>query len=99
MHIWLKRRRLAPSARATISKGAQLALLFCSLGIVSVLLVAGGTIARPNATGSNPAEPSSGQTQKNAPAGMVWIPGEAFLSGPNGKAGFRICRRAPFRRV
>ena len=99
MHIWLKRRRLAPSARATISKGAQLALLFCSLGIASVLLVAGGTIASPNATGSNPDEPSRGQTQKNAPAGMVWIPGGTFLMGTNDKESFPNERPAHFVQV
>jgi hypothetical protein len=75
MHIWLKSRRLTPSATATISKGAQLALLLCGiLGIASVLLVSNVTTASPNATGSNPDEPSRGQTLKQAPPGMVWIP-------------------------
>jgi hypothetical protein len=46
MHFWqIKGRNLPRSATATISKGAQLALLLCGLlGIASVLLVAGGTM-------------------------------------------------------
>jgi formylglycine-generating enzyme required for sulfatase activity len=96
MHIWrIKRRGLAPSATATISKGAQLALLFCSLGIASVLLVAGGTPASPNATGSNPDEPSRGQ----APPGMIWIPGSTFLMGTNDKESFPNERPAHFVQV
>jgi len=73
MHLWLKRRSLVPSATATISKGTQLALLFCSLGIASVLLVAEGTMASPNATGSNSDEPSESQVHSKAPPAMVWI--------------------------
>jgi hypothetical protein len=78
MHIWLKRRGLAPGATATISKGAQLALLFCSLGIASLLLVAGGTVASPYTTGTNSDEPSRGQSLKKAPPGMLWIPEARF---------------------
>jgi formylglycine-generating enzyme len=99
MHIWLKRQGLAPSATATISKGAQLALLFCSLGIASVLLVAGGTIASPNATGSNPDEPSESHVHRKAPPAMVWIPGGTFLMGTNDKESFPNERPAHFVQV
>ena len=55
----IKGPKLARSAKATISKGAQLALLLCGLlGISSVLLVSSGTMASPNATASNPDERS-----------------------------------------
>ena len=83
MHFWQsKGRSLARSATATISKGAQLALLLCGLlGIGSVLLVSSGTMASPNATGSNPDVPSVGQARRKAPPAMVWIPGGTFLMG------------------
>jgi formylglycine-generating enzyme required for sulfatase activity len=80
MHFRL-RRDLAPGAPATISKGAQLVLLFCSLGIASVLLVAGGTVASPYTNGTNSDEPSRGQNK--APPGMLCIPGGTFLMGTN----------------
>src|SRR5260370_4202425 len=100
MHIWLKSRRLTPSATATISKGAQLALLPCGLlGLVSKLLVSSVTMASPNATGSNPNEPSRGQTLKQAPPGMVWIPGGTFLMGTNDKESFPNERPAHFVQV
>src|SRR6266581_8171191 len=99
MHIWLKRRGLAPSATATLSKGAQLALLFCSLGIASLLLVAGGTVASPYATGTSSDEPSRGQNLRKAPAGMLWIPGGTFLMGTNDKESFPNERPAHFVQV
>src|SRR5271165_786389 len=90
MHFWqIKGRSLARSAIATIAKAAQLALLLCGLGgIASVLLVAGGTVASPNATASNPDEPSGGQVRRKATTAMVWIPGGAFLMGTNDKESF-----------
>jgi hypothetical protein len=58
----MKRRSVARSVATTISKGAQLALLHCGLlGIASVLLVIGGTLASPNAIASNPDERSGDQ--------------------------------------
>jgi formylglycine-generating enzyme required for sulfatase activity len=85
----MKRRNFARSATGTILKRAQLALLFCGLlGIASKLLVSGGTLASPNALGSNPDEPSRGETLKKAPPGMVWIPGDTFLTGTNDKESF-----------
>ncbi len=59
----MKGRSFVRSAIATILKRAQLALLLCSLlGIASKVLVSAGTMASPNATGSNPHEPSRSQT-------------------------------------
>jgi len=85
-----KGQSLARSTTATISKGAQLALLLCGfLGIASVLLVAGGTVASPNAaTASNSDHRSGGQVNRKAPPGMAWIPGGAFLMGTNDKESF-----------
>ena len=78
----MKRRRFVRSATATVLKRAQLALLLCGIvGIASKLLVSAGPMASPTATGSNPDEPSRGQTLKQAPPGMVWIPGGTFLMG------------------
>ena len=90
MHFWQsKGRSLARSTTATISKGAQLALLLCGLlGIGSVLLVSSGTMASPNATASNPAERSGDQVHSKASPGMVWIPGGTFLMGTNNKESF-----------
>src|SRR5271169_2142651 len=91
MHFWqIKGRSLPPSGTGTISKGAQLALSLCGLhlGIGSVLLVSSGTMATPNATASNPDEPSGGQVRRKAPPAMVWIPGGAFLMGTNDKESF-----------
>src|SRR5271166_1780917 len=90
MHFWqIKGQRLARSATATISKGAQLALLLCVLvGIASVLLVAGGTLASSNATASNPDDRSGDHANRKALPGMAWIPGGAFLMGTNDKESF-----------
>ncbi len=82
----IKGRRLARSATDTISKGAQLVLLLCGLlGIGPVLLVLSGIMASPNATASNPDEPSGDQGRRNAPPETVWIPGGTFLIGTNDK--------------
>ena len=55
----IKGRSLPRSATATISKGTHLAFLLCGLlGIASVVLVSSGTMASPNATGSNRNEAS-----------------------------------------
>jgi formylglycine-generating enzyme required for sulfatase activity len=90
MHfLRIKGRSLALSATATISKGAQLALLLCGLlGIAAVLLVSSGTMASPNATASNPDEPSGGQVRRKAPPAMVLIPGGTFLMGTDDKESF-----------
>src|SRR5260370_29347071 len=90
MHfLRIKGRSLAGSATATISKGAQLALLLCVvLGIGSVLLVSSGTMAITNATASNPDQPSGGQVRTKSPPGMVWIPEGTFLMGTNEKESF-----------
>src|SRR4029077_1744753 len=95
-----KRRSLARSATVTILKRAQLALLLCGIvGIASKLLVSAGTMASPTATGSNSDEPSRGQTLKQAPPGMVWIPGGTFLMGTNDKESFPNERPAHFVQV
>jgi formylglycine-generating enzyme len=73
----------------TVAKGTQLALLLCGLlGIASVLLVSRGTMARPNATGSNPDGPSGDQVTRKTLPGMAWIPGGTFLMGTNDKESF-----------
>jgi formylglycine-generating enzyme required for sulfatase activity len=96
----MKRRTIARNATATVLKRAQLALLFCGvLGIASKLLVSSGTLANLNATGSNSDEPSRGQTLKQAPPGMVWIPGGTFLMGTNDKESFPNERPAHFVQV
>src|SRR5258706_14642299 len=96
----MKGRSIARSATATVLKRAQLALLLCGLlGIASKLLVSGGTLAGRNAAGSNPDEPSRGQTLNQAPPGMVWIPGGTFLMGTNDKESFPNERPAHFVRV
>ena len=96
----MKGRRFVRGATATILKRAQLALLLCGiLGIASKLLVSGGTLASRNATGSNPDDPSRGQTLKQAPPGMVWIPGSTFLMGTNDKESFPNERPAHFVQV
>jgi formylglycine-generating enzyme len=85
----IKGRRLAHRATGAISKGAQVALLVCGLlGIGSVLLISSGTMASPNATASNPNEPSGGEVNRKAQPGMVWIPGGTFLMGSNDKESF-----------
>jgi sulfatase modifying factor 1 len=82
-------RSLARRATGTISKGAHLALLLCGLlGIASVLLISSGTMASPNATASNPDEPSGSQVRRKTPPAMIWIPGGTFLMGTNDKESF-----------
>ena len=96
----MKGRSFVRSATATVVKRAQLALLLCGLlGIASKLLVSGGTMANPYATGSNSDEPSRGQGLKKAPPGMVWIPGGTFLMGTNDKESFPNERPAHFVQV
>jgi sulfatase modifying factor 1 len=96
----MKGRSIARNATATVLKRAQLALLVCGiLGIASKLLVSGGTLASRNATGSNSDELSRGQTLKQAPPGMVWIPGGTFLMGTNDKESFPNERPAHFVQV
>jgi len=86
--------------RAAGTKGAQIALLLCGLlGIASVLLIAGRTIASPNTTASNPDEPSWVQVRRKAPPAMVWIPGGAFLMGTNDRESFPNERPAHLVRV
>jgi sulfatase modifying factor 1 len=86
---WITGRKLAGSAPGTILKGAQLALLLCGfLGIASALLVSSGTMAIPNATASNPDQPSGGQVRRKSPTAMVWIPEGTFLMGTNDKESF-----------
>jgi sulfatase modifying factor 1 len=93
----MKGRTIARKATATVLKRAQLALLFCGIvGIASKLLVSSVTMASPNAIGSNPDEPSRGQTLKQAPPGTVWIPGGTFLMGTNDKESFPNERPAHF---
>src|SRR5258707_13300248 len=96
----MKGRSFVRGATATILKRAQLALLLCGiLGIASKLMVSSGTVASATATGSNPDEPSRGQTLKQAPPGMVWIPGGTFLMGTNDKESFPNERSAHFVQV
>ncbi len=98
MHLSrMKGRSFGRCATATVLKRAQLALLLCGIvGIASKLLVSAGTMASPNATGSNSDEPSRGQTLKKAPPEMVWIPGGTFLMGTNDKESFPNERPAHF---
>jgi formylglycine-generating enzyme required for sulfatase activity len=85
----IKGRSLGRSATGTTSKGAQLALLLCGvLGTASVLLVASGTAASPNATASNPDDRSRDQVNRKTPPAMAWIPGGPFLMGTNDKESF-----------
>ena len=63
-------------------------LLWRILGLDLVLLVWLGTIANPDAIGSNPNEVSRGQAARKAPPGMAWIPGSTFLMGTNDKESF-----------
>ena len=100
MHFWrISGRSFARSATATIPKGAQLALLFCSLGIAALLLVAGGTTANPNVSDSNSNEPSGSQVHRKTLQGMVWIPGGTFLMGTNDRESFPNERPAHFVQV
>jgi formylglycine-generating enzyme len=90
MHFWqIKGQSLPRSATGATSKGAQLALLLSGLlGIASLALVLSGAMASPNATASNPDEPSGAQVRRNAPPETVWIPGGAFLMGTNDRESF-----------
>src|SRR6266567_9059830 len=96
----MKRLGFVRSAKATVLKRAQLALLFCGIvGIASKLLVSTVTVASPYATGTNSDEPSRGQSLKKAPPGMLWIPGGTFLMGTNDKESFPNERPAHFVQV
>src|SRR5438132_13674750 len=96
----MKRLSLVRSAKATVLKRAQSALLFCVIaGIASKLLVSTVTVASPYATGTNSDEPSRGQSLKKAPPGMLWIPGGTFLMGTNDKESFPNERPAHFVQV
>jgi hypothetical protein len=53
-------------------------LLWGILGLDLVLLVCLGTIANPDAAGSNRNEVSEDQVSRKAPPGMAWIPGGRF---------------------
>src|SRR5258708_18124804 len=93
----VKRLGFVRSAKSTVLKRAQLALLFCGIvGIASKLLVSTVTVASANATGPNSDEPSRGQTLKKAPLGMIWIPGGTFLMGTNDKESFPNTRPPSF---
>ena len=90
MHFsWIKGQSLPRTATGAIFKGAQFALFLSGfLGIASVLLLAGGTVASPDATASSSDERSGGQVSKKAPPGMAWIPEGTFLMGTNDKESF-----------
>jgi formylglycine-generating enzyme len=82
-------RSLARNASGAIWKGAQVALLLCSLlGLASALLVLSGTWASPDAAASNPDKPFGPQSGRKAPPATVWIPGGTFLMGTNDKESF-----------
>src|SRR4029077_12057314 len=96
----VKRLGFVRSAKSTVLKRAQLALLFCGfVGIASKLLVSTVTVASPYATGTNSDEPSRAQTLRKAPPGMLWIPGDTFLMGTNDKESFPNERPAHFVQV
>jgi sulfatase modifying factor 1 len=86
MHFsWMKGKSRADSAGGVISKGAKVAFFVCGLIAITVaLLVSSGAMASSNANASNPDEPCGRQ----APHGMAWIPGGAFLMGTNDKESF-----------
>lgn len=96
MYFWQKKRpSLGHSATGTISKGAHLAWLLCSLlGIASVVLLSIGTIAIPNAIASNEDDRSGGRVNRKAPQAMLWIPAGTFLMGTNEKKSFQNERPA-----
>ncbi len=86
---WMKGRSLTRRAAATISRGAQLALLVCGLLVITaVLLVLSGTMASSNANASNPDETPGHPVNRKSLPGMAWIPGGAFLMGTNDKESF-----------
>src|SRR5271157_4359012 len=86
---WMKGRSLTRRATATISRGAQLALLRCGLLVIAAaLLVSSGTMASSNANTSNPDETPGHQVNRKSLPGMAWIPGGAFLMGTNDKESF-----------
>ena len=83
------RRLPARGVTATISKRVPLLwLVWGTLGIGLVLLVALGTIASPHAIGPSPGEPFSDPVSGQAPPGMAWIPGGTFLMGTNDRESF-----------
>jgi formylglycine-generating enzyme required for sulfatase activity len=85
----IERRSLARKASGAIWKGAQVALLLCSLlGLASALLILSGTMASPDAAASNSDKSSGPQSGRKAPPAMVWIPGGTFLMGTNDKESF-----------
>jgi hypothetical protein len=96
MYFWqIKGPSLGHSATGTISKGAHLAWLLCSLlGIAYVVLLSIGTIAIPNAIASNEDDRSGGRVNRKAPQAMLWIPEGAFLMGTNEKKSFQNERPA-----
>ena len=80
---------MAPTTQGAVFKCAQLALLLCGLlGIASELHFSGRTIAKADATSSDPDEASVGQAGRKAPPGMAWIPEGTFLMGTNDKQSF-----------
>jgi len=89
MHFWrIKGPRLpARGVSATISKRVPW-LFWGILGIGSVLLVSVATIAGSDAADSNADEALRAKAGRDAPPGMAWIPGGAFLMGTNDKESF-----------
>src|SRR5260370_18198903 len=86
---WMKGRSLTRRATATISGGAQLALLLCGLFVIAaLLLLSSGTMASSNAKASNPDETSGDQVRRKAQPGMACIPGGTFLMVTNDKQSF-----------
>ena len=86
---WMKGRSLTRRAAATVSRGAQLALLRCGLLVIAAaLLVSSGTMPSYNANASNPDETPGHQANRKSLPGMAWIPGGAFLMGTNDKESF-----------
>src|SRR6516164_9644121 len=85
----IKGYRLPVNATGAVWKGAQPVLLLCGLlGVVSVLLASGGTMAGPDAGATDSDRPSGRQAGGKAPPGMVWIPRGTFLMGTNDKESF-----------
>src|SRR5215469_7388293 len=87
--LWrIKGQRLpARSVSTTISKRVRW-LCWVILGIAPVLMVSVATIAGSTATGSNGDKAPRGKAGRDAPPGMAWIPGGAFLMGTNDKESF-----------
>src|ERR1700732_3082139 len=86
---WMKGRSLTPRAAATISRGAQLALLRCGLLVIAAaLLVSSGTMDSSTAVASNPNETPEHQVNIKPLPGLAWIPGSAFIMGTNDKESF-----------